>query len=249
MELLPADQNCCVVIPVYKEQLNEAECLSLNQCLRVLCNHPITLAAPQSLDTKKYLELSPHITVKRFADFYFNNIEGYNKLMLSKKFYKHFTDYKYILIYQLDAWIFKDELEYWCSKDYDYIGAPWLDHWWASFAAGHITFIRTFFHKLGYRKFNLVGNGGFSLRKVRSAIFNLGLYRYAAGKFKGNEDYFFSFFINSYNPFFKIPPANEALNFSFDVNPAECYSANGFKLPMGCHGWNKHLDFWKAFIH
>ena len=31
-----------------------------------------------------------------------------------------------MLIYQLDAYVFKDELLNWANKGYDYIGAPWL---------------------------------------------------------------------------------------------------------------------------
>ena len=31
-----------------------------------------------------------------------------------------------MLIYQLDAFVFQDDLAYWCQQNYDYIGAPWL---------------------------------------------------------------------------------------------------------------------------
>ena len=237
-----------MVIPVYKKEISNAEYLSLKQCVQILGNHTIVLVAPESLNTEAYTKLSAKISVKRFNDFYFQNIEGYNKLMLSKIFYKHFTDYTYILIYQLDAWIFKDQLEYWFGKNYDYIGAPWVNHPWTEFAAGHSTFIRTVFYKLGYRHFNTVGNGGLSLRKVSSILFNLKLYRYVLKRFKGNEDYFFSFYINSYNPFFKIPSLKEALQFSFDINPSLGFKLNNCQLPMGCHGWNKHNEFWGQFI-
>jgi hypothetical protein len=48
--------------------------------------------------------------------------------MLSIDFYKRFRDYKFILIYQLDAYVFRDELEYWCEQDYDFIGAPLIEN-------------------------------------------------------------------------------------------------------------------------
>lgn len=246
---MSGNRNCCVVVPVYKKEMNHTEYLSLKQCVQILGNHPIVLVSPQSLNTEPYTRISEKILVRKFENIYFQNIEGYNKLMLSQHFYKNFTEYKYILIYQLDSWIFRDELEYWCHKDYDYIGAPWINHRWAEFTAGHLTFMRTVFYKLGYRKFNLVGNGGFSLRKVKSTISNLNFYRNAARKFRGNEDYFFSFYINSYNPFFKIPSLKEALQFSFDINPTDSFKLNGNQLPMGCHGWNKHKEFWGQFIN
>lgn len=33
-----------------------------------------------------------------------------------------------MLVYQLDAYAFKDELFFWASLGYDYIGAPWMPH-------------------------------------------------------------------------------------------------------------------------
>lgn len=79
-----------------------------------------------------------------FHENYFKSIDGYNKLMLSPSFYKAFSNYEYILIYQLDAWVFKDELQHWCNQKYDYIGAPIYQN----------------------NKLIGIGNGGFSLRKV-----------------------------------------------------------------------------------
>lgn len=32
------------------------------------------------------------------------------------------------MIYQLDAWVFNDELSSWCSLGYDYIGAPFFPY-------------------------------------------------------------------------------------------------------------------------
>lgn len=46
--------------------------------------------------------------------------------MLTKEFYLRFRQWEYLLIYQLDAYVFQDELMDWCNKGYDYIGAPFL---------------------------------------------------------------------------------------------------------------------------
>lgn len=240
---------CCIVIPVYKETPDEPEKASFKQCLHVLHTYPIILVVPESLNTSQYETLAAgKLEVQRFNDTYFKDVQGYNRLMLSQQFYKRFAAYRYMLVYQLDAWVFRDELEYWCSKNYDYIGAPWTGHSWAAFAAGHHTFMRTLLYKLGYRKFNLVGNGGLSLRKVKSAVFNLGIFSYSVKKFTGNEDAFFSFYINSYNPFFSIPSSAEALGFSFDIHPEQSFALNNNRLPMGCHAWQKNRAFWQQFI-
>ena len=66
-----------------------------------------------------------YLVALAFNDTYFESIYGYNQLMLNVEFYEAFSK-KYILIYQTDAFIFKDDLNYWCEKDYDYIGAPWI---------------------------------------------------------------------------------------------------------------------------
>ena len=63
-----------------------------------------------------------------------------------------------------------------------------------------------------------------------------------------NEDYFFSFYLTSYNPFFKIPSVKKALKFSFDENPDKAFALNNNLLPMACHGWPKYKKFWKNYI-
>lgn len=44
--------------------------------------------------------------------------------MLSAEFYDRFAAYEYVLIYQLDAFVFADRLAEFCQMGYDYIGAP-----------------------------------------------------------------------------------------------------------------------------
>lgn len=84
---------------------------------------------------------------------YFGSATAYGRLMLREDFYRLFGEYKYILVYHLDALVFRDELLAWCERDLDYIGAPWLrcaDTPWVKEPG--------------------VGNGGFTLMKVESAI-------------------------------------------------------------------------------
>ena len=85
-------------------------------------------------------------------------------LWMSKQFYFRFLpNYKYMLIYQLDAWVFTDNLQEWCDKGYDYIGAPFL----------------SIVKKNSPRViFKGVGNGGLSLRRIQYCIDVLSLPRY-----------------------------------------------------------------------
>ena len=84
--------------------------------------------------------------------------------MISSKFYKSFKTYEFLLIYQTDAWVFRDDLLEWCNKDYDYVGAPWFTG---------------YDDTKGIKKaFNAVGNGGFCLRKTKSMLRVLNTFSY-----------------------------------------------------------------------
>ena len=144
-----------VVIPVYKPSMNRNEEISFRQTLRVLATHPIIIVCPESLDLAKYNLIAGRcnnvLLRESFNDTYFRNIAGYNRLLLSEKFYLRFAQYKYILIAQLDTYVFRDELLLWCDKGYDYIGAPLI--WYGM--------------KIDQ---GIVGNGGFSLRRVEAFL-------------------------------------------------------------------------------
>lgn len=148
-----------IVIPIYKATPDYFEVLSFMQCLKVLQRYKICIITFDSLDvsfyTKELLKSGVDYTFEYFDKSYFQNIEGYNRLLISKGFYKRFEFYDYILVYQLDAYVFRDDLEYWCNKGYDYIGAPWFDSWSKANTDSKI---------IG------VGNGGFSLRKVSAFL-------------------------------------------------------------------------------
>lgn len=250
-----------ILIPVYQPVTDPNERRSLDQCMKVLSGHPITIIKPASLDLADILATYPQLQVENFADHYFKNIQGYNQLMLAPEFYARFLQYEYMLIYQLDAYVFRDELLDWCQKGYDYIGAPWI--------------IKPKYTKLYYRIFlafkgalnkmlnkpyeeslilGKVGNGGFSLRKVARfhdvTIFlkqKIDAYL-AKGASKGvyNEDVFWAVEPTD----FSYPGYEEALRFAFDRHPQIAIEQAHRQLPFGCHGWNKpaKLPFWDSII-
>lgn len=112
-----------IVIPIYKKSLNANEAKSLAQCQKVLHQYPIIFVAPESLEADF---IPTENKVERFDDAYFKSPKTYNKLLINPLFYERFIAYEFMLIHQLDAYVFKDELEKWCQKGYDYIGAPKL---------------------------------------------------------------------------------------------------------------------------
>ncbi len=118
--------DCKIIIPIYKNRLNSNELHSLRRCYDYLSEYPMVFVKPESLDVSCLLNDFPNIGVENFQDDYFKSTWDYNRLMLSEAFYCRFLDSKFILIHQLDAYVFRKNLDEWIQKDYDYIGAPWL---------------------------------------------------------------------------------------------------------------------------
>ena len=176
---------------------------------------------------------------------------SYNRMLVSESFYRVFARYEYILIYQLDSLVFSNQLEDWCRKDYDYVGAPWFERWHRARSARNESIDDVI------DGFGTVGNGGFSLRKVDAALAVLTaahhpLYdRHVQNVLAGNlhEDIFWSFLAPQLLDRFRIPSPREALLFAFETEPRYCYRENHQRLPFGCHGWPSYeREFWERFL-
>jgi hypothetical protein len=268
-----------VVIPLYKVQPDEYELISLNQAIKILCSYDFSIVCPESLDTSFYENLfvshSINCTIQRFENKCFKDLNSYSSLMLDIRFYERFRNYQYILIYQLDAYVFRGELKYWCSLGYDYIGAPW-NVGFPVVPEGQLTFEK-------------VGNGGLSLRKVQAFIDRLNyrfplkpakelrkefdcfskwqmilrypiywlkilgyknMISYYVKKNVHFEDIFWCLFIETTRIPLKIPNVKLASKFSMEMGAEQLYNENGKELPFGCHAWLKHnYEFWKEFIN
>jgi hypothetical protein len=251
-----------IIIPIYKTYFGELEEKSFLQCVKVLKNHQIVLVQPEGLDndyiTKRYSDIS----VEKFPKRYFENIEGYNELLLSASFYERFLETKYILIYQLDAFVFRDDLLEWCYKGYDYIGAPWIaspkNSLWSKYFNKLARNFRSKRKNEREKTFFKVGNGGLSLRKTwshyliakqnRSYIFEF--LNAEAKQIYAIEDVFWSLQAPKLEANFKIPDYKEAVYFAIDRKPKIALALCNEQLPFGCHGINKPkvIDFWKPIL-
>jgi hypothetical protein len=252
-----------VVIPIYKNHFGELEEKSFLQCVKVLKDYQIVLVQPEGLDNSYITKEHPYVIVESFPKHYFDNILGYNELLLSACFYERFLESEFILIYQLDAFVFKDQLKIWCDKNYDYIGAPWI-------ATPNNTLLFKFFNKITdlFRSqknidrkqiFYKVGNGGFSLRKTISHYtiahekesFIFDFLNENEKKIYAIEDVFWSIKVPEFNKNFKIPGYMEALHFAIDRKPKIAFKLAKDEIPFGCHGINKPkvIDFWKPILN
>jgi len=248
-----------IVIPIYTSNLSVLELQSLKRIYSVMNNYDIVAIKPESLNVSSFQKEFPKIKFESFQDYYFAGREGYNRLMLSTDLYKRFLDVDYMLICQLDVYIFRDTLSIFLEKDYDYIGAPYLKRRLyrvlpimerlktskKKYDRSNITWVQNVDNK--------VGNGGFSLRKVKSFYDmtikyadRIAIYNSFSNTSLYHEDTFWS-----KEPLeFNYPTVEEALRFSFDKYPKLCYRENQKQLPMGCHAWYKWKwrSFWKKFI-
>lgn len=247
-----------VTIPIYKSVPDAIELISLQQGFKVLGNHPIIFFAPKSLDTlwyEEYCQPLGSFTIERFDDSFFSGIPGYNRLMLSKEFYQRFNAFKYIFIYQLDAFVFRDELEYWCNKGYDYIGAPYIFVDLDTYPIKILTTYRRLLKilkkiGLGIYTYRHVGNGGLSLRNVNKTLQLLTLCNKSAKNWTAlMEDNFFAYWGNVLFPFFHLAREKDAALFSIELDATRTYEFIGKKVPFGCHAFMKYEPkFWIPLI-
>ncbi len=254
-----------VVIPVYQENPTDDEKKSLQQCVKIFEKRHICFVTYEELNISQYLQITAqHSSVGTifFERKYFEGIQGYNRLCLHKQFYSAFSQFKYMLIYQLDAWCFRDELDYWCSLGFDYIGAPWFEEY-GSYEEG--------------KKLWAVGNGGLSLRKMQYflkvlswkfplmkpqwnklyiphfLLYYLGRHNtvsFFQNSISTHEDYFFSQMLqDSWLPP-NVPKCEEAMAFAFERSPSYLFRLTKGKLPFGCHAYlkNEYCSFWYHYI-
>lgn len=265
-----ANPSVVVLIITHKPQLNAYEYISIKQCYNVLGNHPIVFICPEHLDTTFYQNTFPDCIIHQIPSKWQKNYKQFARLKMNPLLYEHYKRYEYIFFYEPDAFVFKDEMAYWCSLGYSYLGAPWFEG--MSNAKENAPFLG-------------VGNGGFSLRKIedhlkvihthqrifRTKDFGLFwnwnsnkplrvlkfIYRYLVGNsthhrwnnFQWGEDRFWGLYVSRAIDWFTTPSLELARRFSMETLPRRLYEENDKQLPFGCHAWWRYdLDFWRPHI-
>ncbi len=261
-------KKVAIVIPFHKCSVSKDEQVSIKHLVKYLRQFDKFLVFPDSI--KKVSFKIPGVKkIINFPNEHFTSVPKYCEMLNTKMFYNKFTDYEYILIYQLDVLVFSNQLLEWCNKGYDFIGAPFFN-----------SIIGKFSFKDGTPA-TTGGNGGFSLRKVSSFLkvidiaeklairnsinslirklwFLIAVLTNQSHKiwlnappqdYPFNEDGFWSYEAPKYYKKFKVAPFKEALRFSFEKFPRKCFSLNRNQLPFGCHAWKKYdYSFWKTFL-
>lgn len=234
--------SIAIVTPLYKKKPSAAELASLAHSFGVLGKRRRFIVAPDALDLYEYGDVLNGCEIIRLEARHFESVATYSRLMLSKHFYQLFDAFDYMLLFQPDSIVFRDELDSWCELGYDYIGAPWpngLDiH---PFSIRFCPLTDSLLYRLYKPIRKYVGNGGLSLRKISTALETLDRHWLVARNWNVNEDLFWSIYSR------KVPRVKEASMFSIEQEPSSYYRANGNLLPLGCHAWEKYEpEFWQA---
>ena len=243
------NKDVCIVIPIYKDNINnkltEDEIDSIMNTIHLMKNYDIYFLCNENLNTLWYKKIKSNSQPNIYFKYYnFRNRDEYSDMCLDYNFYKMFYDHEYMLICQTDAWIFKDELLYWCNKGYDYIGAPVIiekTHDLINFFNKYLNYDYNNIQINGHINGHIFYNGGFSLRNIKSLYKicfehqNI-IFKYSLG-FKLPEDMCISYVLNKYLKLATVKYAGcFALEQYFGKDLYNKYFRND--TPFGCHHIN-----------
>ena len=142
-------KKVAIVVPLStKAELTPDEQVSMRHLVHFLGRYDKFFIAPRGLELR-----FEGFQIKRFSKRFFGSAAAHGLLCYAPGFYRAFADYELMFFYHLDSLVFSDQLEEWCATDIDYIGPPWIqcaDSPWV--------------------KKPRVGNGGFTLLRVKSAL-------------------------------------------------------------------------------
>ena len=103
-----SEKKVAVVVPVYKDVLNDFEKISLAQVQKNFTQCPVLFVAPEG---KKFSYIPFNKEIIYFPNEDFLNLLNHGKLLLGKSFYSKVFGYEDIFIYKLDSFSPADETE------------------------------------------------------------------------------------------------------------------------------------------
>jgi hypothetical protein len=240
-----ASPKVAIVIPLYRVELSDYEALSLKSTFHHLgYREDICWLVPEGFDSSSYDSLFGARRREEFPKHFFQSVNSYSSLLLAESFYERFLPaFSHLLIVQTDATVLRDDLDYWLSQPFHYIGAPWPKGW--SFPlSGVLDDARPL------RCTAVVGNGGFSLRDIRATLALLREFPVASNEWRKNgwpEDFFIAL-AASVSDYFRMPNLRVASRFSIELEPTFFRSLNR-SLPFGLHAWHLYdREFWEDVI-
>jgi len=201
-------KKCCIAFITHKSHLNDYEKKSFEKCMSIFeGKRDIKLIIPKKISTEFYENYKKNFEIVKVKNEWLDSLDSYNQMSCDKEFWKMFSEYEYVLIYQTDCWVFEDNLDYFIEFGYDWYGAPWP--FWG----------------------NNVGNSGLCLRNVNKMIEITSKYEFLKGSMHDDVWFCRTNIKNEMN----ICPWEIAVNFSLETVSNKLLSKID-KLPMGFHG-------------
>lgn len=241
----------CIVTPHQGPPFNDVALLSFRRSAEILSKHRWIFAVPHGTDMGPFREIAPQAEARYFPAEYFSSKRSAQWFYMHPEFFDAFADFDYMLIHQLDVYVFEDQLEHWVNEaeknQWDYIGAPWLEHQWLRFAQNPLA--RLPWH---WWLREPIGSGGFSLRKVstcREACREDALIIRNFLRHFVPEDIYWCQLAQKLGTEFRRPSVETAAHFAFETECERLLQMTHGKLPFAVHGWNRHdWDFWRNRI-
>ena len=227
--------SCIQLTPVYRSQISKNEL----QRLRITLSHNNKwkhgFFGPESMDYSEISREFPESMIFKFPDRYFISIRSYSELLLEVEYYQTFQAYKSILITQLDSIVVNEIPEY-LVDDYDYVGAAWEKPFWIFSLNRRLVLSNHWILRLISREI-IIGNGGLSIRNVKSTIEVLAKF-YKTKKtldilelnLNLNEDVVISFLMHKYKK--RIPSLLDSQNYFLE---AGAKNVEKFTNALGFH--------------
>lgn len=237
-----AKNRDALVVPVYRETLDSHERARLQISLKNWTGEVIFFG-PSTLRAKNFLELSTGSQYLGFHPNFFADISAYNQFMLSPILYDALGNFRFLLVCQLDAILWRPIHEQEFERfEFDFAGAPWNP--------GYKVGWNPMSGQLGVgayrptRRLLVVGNGGLSLRRVSK--FRRATRLIPHNIHSANEDVVFSYF----GPFVGLKVASlEVAGNLFSESSARSWQA-GDPTPnvRGFHGLYRYNPRLERFL-
>lgn len=141
-------KRVAIMVPLPTPALSKDDEVSMRHLRAHLDHYDKFLLVPRGMKAD-----IPGFNIIELDHKHFGSATNHNRMLYLPEFWQLFSDYEFTLMYHLDALVFSDQLEAWCDKGYDFIGAPFIqcaDSPWV--------------------KVERVGNGGFALYRVPSVL-------------------------------------------------------------------------------
>jgi hypothetical protein len=234
--------SVAVVVPIYQARLPAIEAWTLAHSLAQLAaDRRVVFTGPEGLDLGWYQELAASTGRQAawlpFGRESFASIPGYSRLLTSVPFYRALqgAGFSHTLILQTDALLLVDALDRWCTRPFDYVGAPWPE--------GVEILVNLDRHAGagGVRIKSFVGNGGLSLRRNQACLDLLAEFPQGLQFFQksgSSEDLFFAM-LGQVSTGFVLPNEMTAALFARELQPRR-YHAIHRCAPLGGHAWWKY---------